>query len=154
MKSLSSNFNAILRSINLNAIQCHVRFESCSCGHTNYTKILRAFILFYRDFLRLARPHTSVGHAVSIDLLHFTRIANVLSSGASGDEQCYDGSASLVVKGGKLTPMLMIDGGCGEKGPGSMGCMESSGNGSTGGVTAFPANLSDPMLADWNRVGK
>ena len=100
-----------------------------------------------------ARPHTSVGHAVSPDLLHFTRIADVLSSGATADEQCYDGSASLVVRQGTLTPMLMIDGGCGEKGPGRMGCMESSGNGSTGGVTAFPSNLSDPTLAGWTRTG-
>jgi hypothetical protein len=31
--------------------------------------------------------------------------------------------------------------------------MESSGNGSTGGVTAFPANLSDPNLTVWVRSG-
>ena len=77
------------------------------------------------------------------------------ASGAGGDQQCYDGSSSLVTVGGPgsgtLTPMLMIDGGCGEKGPGSHGCMESSGNGSTGGVTAFPADLADPDLREWRR---
>lgn len=95
-----------------------------------------------------ARPHTSVGHAVSGDLLHFERIADVLSSGASGDEQCYDGSSSITSKG----PMLMIDGGCTKKGPGNIGCMESSGN-DTGGVTAFPDDLSDRNLTQWTLHG-
>jgi hypothetical protein len=85
-----------------------------------------------------ARPKTSVGHAVSTDFLNWARLPDTLASGASGDEQCYDGSASIVKRAGALTPMLMIDGGCGEKGPGGSLCMESYGNGSTGGVTAFP----------------
>lgn len=49
--------------------------------------------------------------------------------------------------------MLMIDGGCGAKGPGSHPCMESSGNGSTGGVTAFPDELADANLTRWTRSG-
>ena len=43
------------------------------------------------------RPHTAVGHAVSHDLLTWQRVADVLQSGATADEQCYDGSASLGV---------------------------------------------------------
>ena len=31
--------------------------------------------------------------------------------------------------------------------------MESRGNGSTGGVTAFPIDLSDPTLTNWTKVG-
>ena len=100
-----------------------------------------------------ARPKTSVGHAVSTDLLNFRRIPDVLASGDTADEQCYDGSSSIVVRGGSATPMLMIDGGCGEKGPGTLPCMESSGNGSTGGVTAFPVDTSDPNLTVWKRTG-
>lgn len=99
-----------------------------------------------------ARPHTSVGHAVSTDLLHWSRLPDVLASGLTADEQCYDGSASLVMRSGVLTPMLMIDGGCGEKGPGARPCMESSGNGSTGGVTAFPDDLSDTNLTRWTKT--
>ena len=63
-------------------------------------------------------------------------------------------SASIVHKGGKTSPMLMIDGGCGHKGSGTHSCMESSGNGSTGGVVAFPANLSDPNLTTWSVSGE
>lgn len=100
-----------------------------------------------------ARPATSIGHAVSEDLLHFTRVPDVLTSGQSGDEQCYDGSSSIVTINGQVTPFLMIDGGCGMKGPGNMGCMESSGNGSTGGVTAVPEDLTDPYLTNWSRRG-
>ena len=100
-----------------------------------------------------ARPRTSVGHVVSADLLRWVRVADVLASGAAGDEQCYDGSASVVRRGGMLTPMLMIDGGCGKKGPGGSPCMESTGNGSTGGVTAFPRDLTDPNLIQWDRSG-
>ena len=129
-----------------------------------------------------ARPLTSVGHAVSADLLRWNRVPDVLSSGvrpprplcsprarapnalrpnpplavqwntgtarhrrvlrlnppapfgrgylvrslnratnaagnpwpmqASGDEQCYDGSSSIVQLDGKVQPFLMIDGGC------------------------------------------
>jgi hypothetical protein len=33
-----------------------------------------------------ARPHTSVGHAVSTDLLRWARLPDVLASGAAGDE--------------------------------------------------------------------
>ena len=83
-----------------------------------------------------ARPATGVGHSVSADLLRFSRVTDVLRSGNSSDQQCYDGSSSIVSGKG---PMLMIDGGCGEVGPGAEPCMESRGNGSTGGVTAFPA---------------
>ena len=97
------------------------------------------------------RPHTSVGHMWSTDLLHWTRVPDVLGGGT--DEQCYDGSASLVEREGVLQPMLMIDGGCGKKGPGGSPCMESSGNGSTGGVTAFPIDLADPTLTNWTKVG-
>jgi hypothetical protein len=93
-----------------------------------------------------ARPATSVGHATSPDLLSWTRRPDALP-GAAG--QCYDGSASVAVVAGALTPLLMIDGDCGHKGPGSEPCMESSGNGSTGGVTAVPADLSDPTLEVW-----
>lgn len=100
-----------------------------------------------------ARPATSIGHAISSDLLHFTRLPDVLTSGSSSDEQCFDGSASIVVRSGMRTPMLMIDGGCGMKGPGSIGCMESSGNGSTGGVTAFPTDVTDPTLSNWAKNG-
>jgi hypothetical protein len=81
--------------------------------------------------------------------------ADVLSSGATQDEQCYDGSSSIVTRGptNTTTPMLMIDGGCGKKIAGNKGCMESSGNGSTGGVTAFPDDLADPNLTTWARFG-
>ena len=109
-----------------------------------------------------ARPLTSVGHAVSTDLLHWSRVADVLSA-PSSSEQCFDGSSSIVTTSQydartgttsrRTTPMLMIDGGCGKKGPGSKGCMESSGNGSTGGVTAFPDDLTDPNLTVWTRQG-
>ena len=93
-----------------------------------------------------ARPATSVGHATSPDLLRWTRRPDALPGGAG---QCFDGSASVAVVAGALTPLLMIDGDCGHKGPGSEPCMESAGNGSTGGVTAVPADLSDPALAAW-----
>lgn len=99
------------------------------------------------------RPKTGVGHAVSNDLLHWTRVADALSSGDEVNQQCFDGSASLVNVSGVLTPYLMIDGGCRHKGPGEMPCMESSGNGSTGGVVAVPANLSDPDLVSWTVRG-
>ena len=46
------------------------------------------------------RPHTSVGHAVSQDLLNWKRVNDVLASGDTGDEQCYDGSASIVHRNG------------------------------------------------------
>ena len=49
--------------------------------------------------------------------------------------------------------MLMIDGGCGKQGPGTSPCMESRGNGSTGGVTAWPEDLSDPLLTNWTKRG-
>lgn len=98
-----------------------------------------------------ARPRTSIGHAVSTDLLRWARLPDVLSSGQGSDEQCYDGSSSIVVRHGVRTPMLMIDGGCGEKGAGSIGCMESHGDGSTGGVTAFPRDLADVNLSHWER---
>ena len=90
-----------------------------------------------------ARPATSVGHAVSTDLLRFGRISDVLKSGTDGSQQCYDGSSSITSKG----PMLMIDGGCGfyQKQPGDTGCMESSGV-DTGGVTAWPTDLTDVNL--------
>lgn len=59
-----------------------------------------------------ARPHTSIGHSVSSDLLHFHATADALASGSSADEQCYDGSSSLVeLSNGTLSPLLMIDGG-------------------------------------------
>ncbi len=102
------------------------------------------------------RPHTSVGHAVSRDLLSWSRLeVDVLTSGATQDEQCYDGSASLVHRqhGGSLSPILQIDGGCGRKQAGGRSCMESAGNGSEGGVTAFPADLNDTNLTHWNKVG-
>ena len=99
------------------------------------------------------RPQTSVGHMVSTDLLHWTRLPDALSSGSAADEQCFDGSVSLVELDGELQPMLMIDGGCGRKGPGSLPCMESSGNGSTGGVTAVASNLSDLSLTNWTKRG-
>ena len=97
-----------------------------------------------------ARPATSVGHAVSGDLLRFARVPDVLSSGATGDQQCYDGSSSITAKG----PMLMIDGGCGFHTPmkGESSCMESRGV-DTGGVTAFPADLTDPNLTAWTKHG-
>ena len=100
------------------------------------------------------RPQTAVGHAVSTDLLRWTRVADALSAGAAADEQCFDGSASLVVDkpGSNPRPMLMIDGGCGLKGNGTQPCMESSGN-STGGVIAFPDDLGDPNLTRWRKQG-
>jgi hypothetical protein len=97
-----------------------------------------------------ARPRTSVGHATSPDLLRWTRRADALPGGAG---QCYDGSVSVASVSGVLTPFLMIDGDCGHKGPGGVPCMESSGNGSTGGVTAVPADLSDPALESWDVSG-
>jgi len=101
-----------------------------------------------------ARPATSIGHAVSPDLLRFDRLPDVLTSGTAGDEQCYDGSASIVsMASGVVTPMLMIDGGCGEQVNGNLPCMESRGNGSTGGITAFPENLRDLNLTTWRRSG-
>merc|ERR1712066_1098250 len=45
-----------------------------------------------------------------------------------------------------------MDGACGMKGPGSARCMESSGD-DTGGVTAFPFDLSDPYLTNWTKHG-
>ena len=106
-----------------------------------------------------ARPQTSIGHAVSTDLLNFSRVADVLAAGETGG-QCFDGSASIVERsdvggvGGaaRRLPMLMIDGGCGMKGPGSLPCMESLGNGSTGGVTAWPTDPADPLLVNWLRA--
>eukprot|EP01051_Picozoa_sp_SAG22_P004765 SAG22_NODE_264_length_13353_cov_34.575298_1_plen_978_part_00 len=98
------------------------------------------------------RPHTAIGHAVSRDLLHWERVSDVLASGADADEQCYDGSASIVKKGPDVTPILQIDGGCGHKQAGTVQCMESSGNGSTGGVTAFPDDLDDPNLEHWSKA--
>jgi hypothetical protein len=99
------------------------------------------------------RPHTAVGHAVSHDLLTWQRVADVLQSGTTADEQCYDGSASLVARPGhELSPMLQIDGGCGRKQPGTLPCMESAGNGSTGGVTAWPDDLTDATLANWTKA--
>ena len=100
------------------------------------------------------RPKTAIGHAHSPDLLRWTRLPDALESGASGDEQCYDGSPSLVAgaDGTTLEPVLMIDGGCGMKGPGGAPCMESSGN-DTGGVLARPMNLSDPTLSQWTKEG-
>ena len=97
-----------------------------------------------------ARPATSVGHAVSTDLLRFGRVSDVLKSGAGGSQQCYDGSSSITSKG----PMLMIDGGCGfyTKGLDQKGCMESSGH-DTGGVTAWPTDLSDVNLTVWKKQG-
>ena len=47
--------------------------------------------------------------------LRWARLPDVLSSGQGGDQQCYDGSSSIVMRSGVLSPMLMIDGGCGEK---------------------------------------
>ena len=49
-----------------------------------------------------ARPATSVGHAVSTDLLRFGRTSDVLTSGTTGSQQCFDGSSSITSKG----PML------------------------------------------------
>ena len=97
-----------------------------------------------------ARPATSVGHAVSQDLLHFDRLTDVLKSGATKDQQCYDGSSSITSRG----PMLMIDGGCGfhTASPGEKPCMESSGH-DTGGVTAWPVNLTDINLTRWKVQG-
>ena len=96
--------------------------------------------------------HTSVGHAVSSDLLQWERVADALV-GASKHEQCFDGSASILNVNGSLTPVLMVDGGCGRKAPGSVACMESSGNGSQGGVVGFPTSISDPNLTSWRTVG-
>jgi sucrose-6-phosphate hydrolase SacC (GH32 family) len=100
-----------------------------------------------------ARPATSIGHSVSTDLLHWRRVPDVLSSGPTGSEQCYDGSSSLVQTEGGVRPFLMIDGGCGHKAAGTSPCMESTGNGSTGGVTATPDDLSDLNLTKWTKQG-
>lgn len=98
------------------------------------------------------RPRTAVGHQVSTDLLHWTRVADALTSGNASDQQCYDGSASLVVHNGTLKPVLMIDGGCGLKGPGTAACMESSGT-DTGGIIAFPEDMNDAHLTNWTKHG-
>ena len=99
------------------------------------------------------RPHSAVGHSTSPDLLRWTRVADALSAGGSAEEQCFDGSASLLDLNGTRTPVLMIDGGCGRKAAGHLPCMESSGNGSTGGVVAFPTQLTDADLASWRSLG-
>ena len=101
------------------------------------------------------RPSTSIGHQVSPDLIHWRRVQDALESGPTADQQCYDGGVSIVPKHGILQPMLMIDGGCArlraDQGKQPF-CMESTGN-DTGGVTAFPADLNDPDLAEWTREG-
>lgn len=105
----------------------------------------------YRD-----RPHTSIGHQTSTDLLHWARQPDALESGSQADEQCYDGGASLVPQPGtgRQVPLLMIDGGCAKKGESrGAACMESTGN-DTGGVIAFPASpFADVNLTVWDRIG-
>eukprot|EP00466_Bigelowiella_natans_P015636 jgi/Bigna1/67604/fgenesh1_pg.4_\ len=100
---------------------------------------------------------TSIGHSVSRDLLRWRRIKNALSAGntTNGTQECYDGSVSFVTgKDGMPVPMLMIDGGCGKFSGGNISCMESLGNGSTGGVTAWPEHPhTDPLLLRWKRAG-
>jgi hypothetical protein len=93
---------------------------------------------------------TSIGHAVSRDLLHFTRLDDALSSGPTVDQQCFDGSASITSHG----PLLMIDDGCGlhHPSPGETQCMESEGH-DTGGVTARPTDLGDANLTVWSKAG-
>ena len=49
-------------------------------------------------------PTGQVGHAVSPDLLRFHRVADVLSA-PSQDEQCYDGSSSIITVAGKVPPI-------------------------------------------------
>eukprot|EP00954_Amorphochlora_amoebiformis_P015533 1218100-Amorphochlora_amoeboformis.AAC.1 len=66
-------------------------------------------------------------------------------------DQCFDGSPSFVTLDGSRTPFLMMDGGCSKYQGGTLPCMESLGNGSTGGVTAIPVDLSDKNLTKWNR---
>lgn len=97
-----------------------------------------------------ARPASSVAHSVSDDLLRFARVADALQAGLTADQQCFDGSSSITAAG----PMLMIDGGCGfyNASAGDEPCMESQGHDS-GGVTAWPANLSDVNLTVWEKRG-
>ena len=100
------------------------------------------------------RPRTSIGHQSSSDLLRWKRLPDALESGNATDQQCYDGGVSLVPRpgGGGIQPLLMIDGGCGQKKEGSGGfCMESGGQVDTGGVTAWPQDPTDPNLTAWTR---
>ena len=101
------------------------------------------------------RPRTSIGHQTSTDLLHWRRIADALESGNATNQQCYDGGVSLVPHpraNGGMQPLLMIDGGCARLNVSGPFCMESNGQ-NTGGVTAFPADASDPNLTTWVRQG-
>lgn len=125
----------------------------CEEGDVNAIFRFRGIYHIFHQFRN--RPHTSIGHQASTDLLHWHRLPDALESGASGDEQCYDGGASLVPhsRTGRPAPMLMIDGGCAKKGPPGPACMESSGN-NTGGVIAFPTDMDgDPNLTKWERIG-
>ena len=100
------------------------------------------------------RPRTSIGHQASSDLLHWRRLSDALESGNATNQQCYDGGVSLVPHpgGGGMQPLLMIDGGCARLNVSGSFCMESTGQ-NTGGVTAFPADPSDPDLTTWVRQG-
>jgi len=95
---------------------------------------------------------TCVGHAVSTDLLHWTRLPDALTPGTSG-QGCFDGSVTILQRKGVPTPVMMSDGGCGlaNASGGNLPCMEFYGDGLTGGVIAFPENLSDPHLSAWTK---
>jgi len=95
---------------------------------------------------------TCVGHAVSTDLLHWTRLPDALTPGTSG-QGCFDGSVTILKRHGVPTPVMMSDGGCGlaNASAGNQLCMEFYGDGVTGAVIAFPANLSDPHLITWTK---
>ncbi len=108
-------------------------------------------------------PVVGWAHRVSTDLLRWAHIEPALVPGPPSTtmEGCYDGSVSMVYRDGRLVPMLMADGACGElpdpeanpkTRPPGKGCVESFGN-TSGGTLAFAADLDDANLTKWVKDG-
>ncbi|GAB5371371.1 hypothetical protein AAMO2058_001574000 [Amorphochlora amoebiformis] len=123
------------------------------CGEGDINALFRFNGIWHLMQQTNPRPHRSIAHSVSPDLLSWSRIADVFEAGDNQNQQCFDGSPSFVTLDGSRTPFLMMDGGCSKYQGGTLPCMESLGNGSTGGVTAIPVDLSDKNLTKWNRRG-